>query len=100
MKLAILLTTGLEAEDGHTVRQLSRAALQAGYQVDLFLMDDGVYHLSRLKDLLPQGLRITMCTHNAMERGIAKEELPGLLFGGQPDWAGIVSAADRVITFG
>lgn len=98
MKLAILLTTGLETEDGHTVTQLSRAALALGHQVDIFLMDDGVYQLPRLLPLGGEGVKLTVCTHNAYERGLSKVE--GALFGGQPDWAEIVAAADRVVSFG
>lgn len=98
MKLAILLTTGVEAEDGYTVRQLSEAAVALGHEVDIFLMDDGVYQLPRLLALTQQGVRITMCSHNVHERGLARVE--GVLFGGQPDWAEIVRDADRVISFG
>lgn len=98
MKLAILLTAGLETEDGHTVDRLARAALEMGHEVDIFFMDDGVFHLRRLHPLMGQGARFTVCAHNAYERGLDKVE--GALFGGQNDWAEIVSQADRVVVFG
>jgi sulfur relay (sulfurtransferase) complex TusBCD TusD component (DsrE family) len=98
MKLAILLTAGVETEDGRTVDRLARAALEMGHEVDIFFMDDGVFHLRHLGPLMSQGARFTVCAHNAYERGVEKVE--GALFGGQNDWAEIVSQADRVVAFG
>ncbi len=98
MKLGIELTSGFGSQDAHTVRKLCEAALRQGHEVYLFVMDDGVFHLNRLKDLAEQGVNIAVCAHNAHERGVAK--IDGLLFGGQNDWAEIVHDADRVIVFG
>lgn len=98
MKLGIQLTSGIESEDVHTVRQLALAAVAGGHQVNLFLMDDGVYALDRLKDLARQGVPISLCTHSASERGVAKVE--GILWGSQWDWAQIVHDSDRVLNFG
>lgn len=98
MKLGILLTSGLESEDAYTVRQLALAALRQGHQVAIFLMDDGVYNTSRLRELTGQGASIAVCTHNAHQRQVEKVE--GLLFGGLNDWAEIVKNADRVVVFG
>ncbi len=98
MKLAILLTSGMETEDSRTVDKLATAALELGHEVDIFFMDDGVFHLRRLEPLVGRGARFTVCAHNAYERGVEKME--GALFGGQNDWAEIVSQADRVVAFG
>lgn len=80
MRLAILLTTGLESQDRHTVKRLVQAARRMGHEVSLFLMDDGVYCLNELKDLLDLGAEIAVCTHNCLQRGVGKVE--GILFGG------------------
>lgn len=77
---------------------LARAAREMGHEVAIFFMDDGVFHLGRLEPLMGQGVRFTVCAHNAYERGVEKME--GALFGGQNDWAEIVSQADRVVSFG
>jgi len=98
MKLAILLTSGLESEDGRTAHKLAEAALGLGHQVDIFFMDDGVYQLPGFEDLLGKGMKGTVCAHNAYQRGLGKRE--EFLIGGQNDWAEIVSAADRVVVFG
>ncbi len=98
MKLGILLTSGLESEDAHTVRQLAQAALRQGHQVAIFLMEDGVYNAGRLRELTGQGANIAVCTQNAHQRHVEKVE--GILFGGLNDWAEIVKTADRVVVFG
>lgn len=98
MRLGILLTSGIESEDARTVRKIGEAALRLGHEVDLFLMDDGVFNLDRLRPLTEHGARITVCAHNAHERGVQKVE--GVLFGGQNDWAEIVNRSERVIVFG
>ncbi|MDP2953116.1 MAG: DsrE family protein [Chloroflexota bacterium] len=98
MKLGILLTSGMESEDARTVRQLSEAALRLGHEVSIFLMDDGVFQLPALKGLVESGAGITVCAHNALERGVPKVEK--VLFGGQNDCAEIVHDVDRVVVFG
>jgi len=98
MKLAILLTTGLESQDRHTVKRLAGAARRLGHEVSLFLMDDGVYCVGELRDLLEVGVEMAVCAHNCLQRGVGKVE--GVLFGGQNDWADMVNKADRVVVFG
>jgi sulfur relay (sulfurtransferase) complex TusBCD TusD component (DsrE family) len=98
VKLAILLTAGPETEDGHTVDKLARSAVDMGHEVDIFFMDNGVFYVRNLLPLVGKGVRFTVCAHNAYERGVDKME--GALFGGQNDWAEIVSQADRVVAFG
>lgn len=98
MRLALQLTSGPMSEDARTVRKIIEAALGQGHEVDLFLMDDGVYHLRSLEDLARAGLRLTVCAHNAYERGVGKVDYA--LFGGQNDWAEIVHDSQRVLSFG
>lgn len=98
MRLGIQLTSGIESEDVYTVGQLALAAMEEGHQVSLFLMDDGVLALDSLKDLTARGVHISLCSHSANERGVAKVE--GVLFGSQWDWAQTVHDSDRVLSFG
>ncbi len=98
MKLAIMLTTGTESENTFTVANLAEAAVSEGHEVGIFLMDDGVYSLRPLMSLLDKGMSITLCAHNALERGVGKVE--GVLFGSQYDWSQMVDEADRVLAFG
>lgn len=98
MKLGIMLNTGIDSENLFTVKKTSQAAIGQGHQVSIFLMNDGVYCIPMLKDLLDSGLELVVCAHNAHQRGVSKVE--GVLFGSQYDWARIVNEADRVVTFG
>ena len=98
MKLGIMLSSGPESEDFHTVSKISEAALSQGHGVRLFLMGDGVFQISRLKQLAEQGAAISLCSHNAHLRGVSRVDY--VLFGNQKDWADIVRESDRVMVFG
>lgn len=114
MNLAILLTTGPQERDVQTVSGLAEAALGRGWEVNMFLMGEGVRSLSalaRLADPARNGdgaggpptaaggsLSITVCAHNAEQRGV--EPVAGVRWGSQADWAAMVAAAERVLAFG
>jgi len=98
VKIAIQLLSGHDWEDARTVRKIAEAALALGHEVNIFLMDDGVYHSAAFAELANQGARLALCAHNAYQRGLPRVE--GVLFGGQNDWAVMVAEADRVISFG
>ncbi|MDP2727746.1 MAG: DsrE family protein [Dehalococcoidia bacterium] len=98
MKLGIILTTGFGSQNLHTAHRLAEAALEEGHQVSIFLMDDGVCQLRSFQDLQEKGLDLSLCAHNAYQRGLEKVE--GVLFGSQYDWAQIVNESDRVVSLG
>lgn len=99
-KLGILLTTSPEHQDMHTVIKISEAALAAGKEVHLFMMCDGVYgsNCTRLTDLIPKGVQIAQCHHNAEERRI-EEGKSAVKSASQYIFSGIISEVDRLITF-
>ena len=99
-KLGILLTTSPENEDLHTVIKLCEAAIAAGKEVQLFMMCDGVYgsNCGRLTDMIPKGVQIAQCHHNAEERHIEEEKLP-VKSASQYIFSGIIADVDRLITF-
>lgn len=106
MRMAILLTAGQGRAEPKTVAGLVQAAVRKRWWVDLFLMDDGIYHADYFGDLarklaeIEKGgvLRVALCAHNLMERGGEKRE--DVLFGSQADWAAMVDEAERVLVFG
>ncbi|MCL4533564.1 MAG: DsrE family protein [Bacteroidetes bacterium] len=98
MRLAILLTSGFESRDCHTVLRLAEASLGQGHAVSVFLMDDGVYSAPQLASLSERGALVVWCSHNAQQRGLA--EPPGVQGGSQFEWAAMVAGADRVVSFG
>jgi sulfur relay (sulfurtransferase) complex TusBCD TusD component (DsrE family) len=99
-KLGILLTTSPEREDMHTVKNLCEAALGQGKEVSLFMMCDGVYgsYCGALTDLIPKGVKISQCHHNAHERKIDEESNP-VASASQYIFSGILEEVDRLITF-
>jgi sulfur relay (sulfurtransferase) complex TusBCD TusD component (DsrE family) len=110
VKLGMLLTAGVGSESARTVLRLARAARAKGHDVELFLMDDGVYAVKpgkrtpvadELAGLIEGGATVALCALNAEQRGVtAGEAVPGVLFGSQYDLALLIGAADRFMSFG
>ncbi|MBI2866609.1 MAG: DsrE family protein [Chloroflexi bacterium] len=98
MKLAIQLLSGFGSQDLHTALCLAEAARSQGHEVSLFLMEDAVYLVNHFRPLAEKGASLSLCAHNAYQRGVAKVD--HILWGGQQDWAQIVHDADRVICLG
>ncbi len=100
MKLGILLTTSPENENTNTVIAMSKAAKEAGHEVSIFLMYDGVYNAYKKEfaELIDKGVNIAVCALNAEQRRMGKVD--GILFGSQYDHACIASNVDRFISFG
>jgi sulfur relay (sulfurtransferase) complex TusBCD TusD component (DsrE family) len=98
-KLGILLTTSPENENTHTVIKISQAALSLGYEVHIFLMDDGVYNVHREEflALIGKGAAISLCAYNADQRSVPRKE--AILWGSQDDLASIVRQSDRFLAF-
>lgn len=98
-KLGILLTTTPENENTHTVVKLAEAALEAGKEVRVFLMCDGVHNLNddRFMSLIEKGVQVAVCAHNAEQRHVAQKEK--VVWGSQYDLAGIVEESDRFLAF-
>ena len=100
-KLGILLTTSPESEDRHTVVKLCEAALESGKEVQIFMMCDGAFnsYCESITALIPKGVKISQCHHNAGERKIKDEEAPGIASASQYIFSGIISEVDKLITF-
>lgn len=97
MKLGIVLTSGPFSPDTHTAIQLAKAALEQNIEVEVFLMMDAVYHVKaeRLNGIIRSGVKVTLCAHNAGERGITERE--GYHFGSQYDLAQLAAKSDKMI---
>ncbi len=110
MKIGILLTTSPEHQNGHTVCALSDVFLAGGHQVSLFLMDDGIFHISKhhklgmaesLEDLLSKDIKISICSQSAEKRGVSEAEgIKGIEWASQRELARIVAISDRFLNFG
>lgn len=98
MKLGILLTSNPFSPNTHTAVELAKAALAQGIGLEMFLMMDAVYFVNgnRLDEVIDAGVKVTLCAHNAGERGIVERK--GYHFGSQYDLAQLTAKADKMIT--
>ncbi|MBI4714767.1 MAG: DsrE family protein [Nitrospirae bacterium] len=105
-----LLTTSPEHQDGDTVFRLAEAFLDEGESVEIYLMEDGLYHGVRnaspkklgpdFAPLLKRGVPISVCSFNLEIRGIAEESLiEGVQLRSQYDLSHLVGECDRFLTF-
>jgi sulfur relay (sulfurtransferase) complex TusBCD TusD component (DsrE family) len=110
VKIGFLLTTSPEHQDGHTVYHLSETFLERGAAVEIFLMEDGVYHgvkknsLKRLGPdftfLVKKGVPISACSFNTEIRGLSEENfIEGVQLRSQYDLSRLVGECDRFLSF-
>ncbi len=111
MQIGILLTSSPEHENTYTVGQLADNFLKAGHAVQIFLMDDGVYHavknpsknrlFSNIDQLMTQGVKIYLCAVTAEARGLVQEDfLDSVELSSQYELSQIVECSDRFLAFG
>ena len=69
-KLGLMVSTGPEHANLETAIGLSRAALERGGAVYLYLIDDGVAAVDdpRLQELAARGLRLFVCAYGCQRR--------------------------------
>jgi sulfur relay (sulfurtransferase) complex TusBCD TusD component (DsrE family) len=98
MILGILLITKGYSED---VVGLTRAALQQGHEVNLFMMDDGVFYSqdAQVAGLAGQtGVTLSLCERSCQWRDIEEHMIPdGVTAGSQMQNAIMHNSADRII---
>ncbi|MEE8343161.1 MAG: DsrE family protein [Gammaproteobacteria bacterium] len=98
MKLGILVNS-----DRHLtqLRDITKAALQKGHDVEIFVMDDGAKLLTQdslVKLILVPNVSLSVCELSAARHGIDAHNLPGgVSCGGQYGNAMMNHDADRVI---
>lgn len=97
-KLGILVNTARHLQQ---LAGLTRAALAAGGQVTIFIMDEGTRlladpALASLAEL--EGVAVSVCEHSAKSFGVSPERsAAGIRFGSQLNNAAMVGAAERVV---
>ncbi len=109
-----LTTTPYAYENTHTALQLARAALDKGYQVNLFASADGVYNFTKdhqakgipnaaqeFAALIERGLHVELCGTCLGFRGIgANNILPGSDPSSMKRLFGLMKSSDVFITLG
>jgi len=96
--LGILLSTGPENPNLSTALGLSAAAIKAGVDVYLYLVDEGVLAVEdpRFEPLRAAGLKLFACAYGAQQHGVERKE-DKATYCGLVILSNIVSACDRFI---
>ncbi|MFQ5593623.1 MAG: DsrE/DsrF/TusD sulfur relay family protein [Anaerolineae bacterium] len=113
--IGFLLTAApLQTEHPETAFRIADAALDKGHGVRMFFYLDGVYNPNqfqtfpdldimpkdRIQGLLDKGAEIIACGICVNARGLqnGRDYVDGIVVGGLPDFAELVSDCDRLIT--
>ena len=94
-----------------TAYEIAKAALKKGYKVKIFCFMDGVYSILKghgeppkgmlnieeaFNELIKEGAQVIICDLTARQRGV-KNVLDGVIKGGTPDLAHVLSEIDKFI---
>jgi sulfur relay (sulfurtransferase) complex TusBCD TusD component (DsrE family) len=98
-KLGILISSHPDKGDLVPVSRLAEAALGAGVDCYLYLIDEGTRHygtpaLAALKD---KGVKLYVCAYGGKSRGVEPDA--GAVFGGLSALGGIMEGCDRFVAF-
>ena len=113
-RLTILLMSGpMKAMEPNTALKLADAALNKGYDVDIFCYGEGVLSIkegqapkrfpnigNELKELLKRGLKVAVCETCSGARGLQLgEEIEGSKIGSlTKDFVEFLDESDRLVT--
>ena len=101
-KLGLLLSRPPSHESSTTVQGLAQAALARGYEVYLYLIDEGVknVHDLRYHDLAQAGVKLFVCAYGCQQHHVSTEGLdPKVSLCGLVVLSGIINACDRFLSF-
>lgn len=98
-KLGILISSHPDKGDLEPVRRMASAALEAGVDCYLYLIDEGTrhYHDPALEALKAKGLKLYVCAYGGKSRGVEPDA--GAVFGGLAALSGIMEGCDRFVAF-
>ncbi len=96
--LGVLVSTGPENPNLATAIELSEAALKAGVEVYLYLIDKGVLGVDdpRFVGLRASGLKLFACAYGAQQHGVERKEEKAT-YCGLVVLSNIVSSCDRFV---
>ena len=99
-KLGVLLSTGPERADNVAAAVgLGAAALDAGGDLYLYLIDDGVSALGdpRVRGLSARGAKLFVCAYGCQKRRIPLEDAADVTYCGLVVLTDLINATDRFI---
>ncbi|HSA87884.1 MAG TPA: DsrE family protein [Nitrospira sp.] len=101
-KLGFLLALPPSHVSAETVHGLARAALDAGHEVYLYLIDEGVknMHTDPYRDLAQAGARVFACAYGCQQHHVPTATIdPNMSLCGLVVLSGIIDACDPFLSF-
>jgi sulfur relay (sulfurtransferase) complex TusBCD TusD component (DsrE family) len=101
-KLGVLLSTPPEHPHIETVSRLCEAAVVGGYDVFLYLIDEGVRNVrdTRLRSLASSGAKLFVCAYGCQQHHVPTEGLePDTSLCGLVILSNMVRGCDRFVAF-
>jgi predicted peroxiredoxin len=101
-KLGLLLALPPSHESAATVYGLSQAALTAGHEVYLYLIDEGVKNLSspQYRQIAQSGAKVFACAYGCQQHHVSTADLdPSISLSGLVVLSGIIDACEPFLSF-
>jgi sulfur relay (sulfurtransferase) complex TusBCD TusD component (DsrE family) len=101
-KLGLLLSHPPSHSSVGTVQALAQAALEAGHEVYLYLIDEGVknMHTPQYKALAQSGAKVFACAYGCQQHRVSTENLdPSISLCGLVVLSGIIDACEPFLSF-
>lgn len=101
-KIGFLLALPPSHTSAETVHGLAHAALDAGYEVYLYLIDEGVknIHTDRYRGLAQEGARVFACAYGCQQHHVPTETIDSKMsLCGLVVLSGIIEACDPFLSF-
>jgi sulfur relay (sulfurtransferase) complex TusBCD TusD component (DsrE family) len=101
-KLGILLALPPSDPSATTVHGLAQAALDAGHEVYLYLIDEGVknIHSPPYQQLATSGTKMFACAYGCQQHHVSTVDLdPSISLSGLVVLSGIIDACDPFLSF-
>ena len=100
-KLGLLLSTAPEHPNLTTVLKLSRAALDRGADLYLYLIDDGVRAMDRpeIQELALKGAKLFVCAYGCQKRNIPLHDPDRFTYCGLVVLTDLITGCERFLAF-
>ena len=100
-KLGLLLSTTPEHANLETAVSLSKAALEQGVDLYLYLIDDGVLAKDRpeVQELAARGAKLFVCAYGCQKRRIPLSDPDRLNYCGLVVLTDLINGCDRFLAF-
>ncbi|MFQ5898013.1 MAG: DsrE family protein [Candidatus Methylomirabilia bacterium] len=98
-KLGLMLSTSPDHPNLKTAMELSRAALERGGHVYLYLIDDGVYAKDRpeIREAARRGAKLFVCAYGCQKRGLPLSDPETLTYSGLVVLTDLINGCDRFL---